>query len=153
GDRHHRHGPAARPRPALRGRRLATGQVVEEHRRQAAADRRSEMMRTPTPAGPVYGLSYVRVSGAEHQQVGLSLDFQERTVREYIESKGWLLHAEYRDVESGAHDDRRGYQELLAEARRLHKAGKTAAVVVVRLDRFGRDLAEGARARKELRRL
>lgn len=106
------------------------------------------------PTGTVYALPYVRVSGAEHQREGLSLDYQEKATRAYVNAQtGWQIHAEYRDIESGAHDDRTGYQSLLAEARKLHKEGKRTAVVVVRLDRFGRDLAESARARKELRKL
>jgi DNA invertase Pin-like site-specific DNA recombinase len=102
----------------------------------------------------VHALLYIRVSGAEHQQEGLSLDYQEKATRAYVASQpGWIIGGEYRDVESGAHDNRASYQALLTEARRLNKRGQRVAVVVVRLDRFGRDLAEQARARKELRKL
>src|SRR5690349_11432508 len=104
--------------------------------------------------GLVHALLYIRVSGAEHQQEGLSLDYQEKATRAYVGSQpGWVIAGEYRDIESGAHNDRANYQALLAEARRLYKAGERVAIVVVRLDRFGRDLAEQARARKELRKL
>ena len=104
--------------------------------------------------GTVYALSYSRVSGAEHQKQGLSLDFQGKSLRQYVAGQtSWLNHVEYEDVMTGARDDRPAYQQMLSEARRLRKAGESVAVCVTRLDRLGRDLAEAARARKELRRL
>lgn len=113
-----------------------------------------QRVRVLAQGGLVHALLYIRVSGAEHQQEGLSLDYQEKATRVYVGSQpGWIIAGEYRDIESGAHDNRASYQALLGEARRLNKAGERVAVVVVRLDRFGRDLAEQARARKELRKL
>lgn len=105
-------------------------------------------------SGIVHALLYTRVSGAEHQKEGLSLEAQTRTTRGYAALQhGWVIGGEYRDVLSGGRDDRPQYQALLAEARRLHGVGNRAAVIVTRLDRLGRHLLEQVRAREELKKL
>ena len=72
--------------------------------------------------GLVHALLYIRVSGAEHQQEGLSLDYHEKAMRAYVARQpGWIIAGEYRDIESGAHDNRASYQALLTEPRRLNK--------------------------------
>jgi DNA invertase Pin-like site-specific DNA recombinase len=102
----------------------------------------------------VHALLYTRVSGAEHQKEGLSLEAQARSTRGYAAVQpGWVIAGEYRDILSGGRDDRPDYQALLAEARRLHRSGSRAAVVVTRLDRLGRHLLEQVRAREELKSL
>ena len=103
--------------------------------------------------GLTHALLYTRVSGAEHQKEGLSLEAQICATRDYAAAQGWVIAAEYQDILSGARDHRRDYQALLAEARRLHATGSRAAVVVTRLDRLGRHLLEQVRAREELKRL
>jgi DNA invertase Pin-like site-specific DNA recombinase len=60
---------------------------------------------------------------------------------------------EFEDVASGARADRPGYQALLASVRRAHQGDRAAVVVVAWLDRFGRSVAERARATGELRAL
>lgn len=104
--------------------------------------------------GVVHALLYTRVSGAEHQKEGLSLEAQTRATRGYAAIQtGWVIGGEYRDILSGARDDRPQYQAMLAEARRLHGVGNRAVVVVTRLDRLGRHLLEQVRAREELQRM
>ena len=71
---------------------------------------------------------------------GHSLDMQLRACREYVARQGWIIGGEYQDVLSGRRDDRPKYQALLSEVRRLHAANASAAIVVARLDRFGRKL-------------
>ena len=105
-------------------------------------------------SGLVHALLYTRVSGAEHQREGLSLEAQTRSTRAYAACQpGWVIAGEYRDILSGSRDDRPQYQALLTEARRLHSSGNRAAVVVTRLDRLGRHLLEQVRAREELKKL
>ena len=102
--------------------------------------------------GLTHALLYTRVSGAEHQKEGLSLEAQICATRDYAAAQGWVIAA-VPDILWGARDHRRDYQALLAEARRLHATGSRAAVVVTRLDRLGRHLLEQVRAREELKRL
>jgi DNA invertase Pin-like site-specific DNA recombinase len=54
---------------------------------------------------------------------------------------------------TGRRFDRPGYQSLLTEVRRLRAHRQSVVVVVAALDRFGRDLEEQVRSRKELRTL
>src|SRR5437879_934498 len=94
-------------------------------------------------------LCYRRISGAEHQREGLSLDQQESLTRKYVASQqGWVIADEYCDVMSGAKVERPHYQEMLGTARRLAAGGHRVAVVVVRQDRLGRNLLEQIRARE-----
>ena len=60
-----------------------------------------------TQSGIVNALIYTRVSGAEHQKEGLSLEAQTRATRGYAAVQpGWVIAGEYRDIISGARDDR-----------------------------------------------
>jgi DNA invertase Pin-like site-specific DNA recombinase len=95
-----------------------------------------------------------RIDGVEHQKLGLSLDAQAAATRSYAaNNQGWIVAGEFQDVMSGRRDDRPQYQEMLTEARHLAAIRARIAVVVVRTDRLGRDVAEAARTRKELTRL
>jgi DNA invertase Pin-like site-specific DNA recombinase len=89
--------------------------------------------------------AYVRVS-TEEQSTGLSLEAQERACREYADRQGWQVATVYQDIQSGLDADRPGWQRLLSDARRK----RFDAVVVYRLDRFGRDPADAFPAVKEL---
>src|SRR5207247_1764919 len=66
---------------------------------------------------------------------------------------GWVIRNEYQDVMTGSRDDRPQYQALLAMARSLRAEGKQVTVVVKRLDRFGRKLAERVRCWDEFKAL
>jgi DNA invertase Pin-like site-specific DNA recombinase len=101
--------------------------------------------------GLVHALLYRRVSGAEHQRKGLSLETQTEALREYIARQdGWIIDNEYVDVMSGRRADRRGYQAMLARAKSLQDAGSRVAVVIVRIDRFGRRVREYLNVAEEL---
>jgi site-specific DNA recombinase len=94
------------------------------------------------------------VSSDEQAREGLSLDTQLAACRRYAAGRdGWVLGPEFQDVLTGTRDDRVHYQALLAEARRLAAEGRRAAVVVARLDRFGRRLLERVRSREEFKAL
>src|SRR5215212_523253 len=99
--------------------------------------------------GLTTALIYTRVSSDEQAKEGLSLPAQLQACRRYVADKGWVIGAEYQDVLRGTRDDRPGYQSLLTQARRLASEGRHVAVVVARLDRFGRRLLERVRSREE----
>lgn len=101
--------------------------------------------------GVTTALIYLRVSSDEQAKEGLSLPAQLRECRRYCADRSWVIAAEHQDVLSGSRDDRPGYQALLTGARRLAAEGKHVAVVVMRLDRFGRRLAERIRSREEFK--
>lgn len=99
------------------------------------------------PRRPVIGI-YCRKS-TDRQE--LSLQAQERLCRQFLEHIG-KSDAEtviFRDICSGRKTDRRGYQDMFARAR----SGQITALVFHRINRFGRDAAEGLAAISELRRL
>src|SRR5262249_53588774 len=94
---------------------------------------------------------YVRVSTDEQAQEGLSLPAQIEAIRRYAAGRGWMIAPEHVDVMSGRRTDRPQYRAMLAEVERLRAAGKPVAVAVVRVDRLGRDLIEGATTYKKLK--
>lgn len=91
---------------------------------------------------------YVRKSS--EKQGELSLPAQERLIRaQIIEPAKLPVYAVYEDILSGTRPDRSGYQQMLADAR----AGKLTAVAFHKVNRFGRNAAEGLMAVEELRSL
>lgn len=83
-------------------------------------------------------------------QGDLSLPAQERIIRAVlVEPSGQPVYQVYKDVLSGTRPDRADYQQMLTDAR----AGKLTAVYFHKVNRFGRDTAEGLAAANELRRL
>src|SRR5439155_5309710 len=111
------------------------------------------MSAAPMNTGLVTALLYTRVSTDEQAREGLSLDAQLSDCRRYAAGLGWVLGSEHQDVLKGTRDDRPQYQALLAEVRRLRAAGRSVAVVVAALDRFGRAILERVRCREELKAL
>jgi DNA invertase Pin-like site-specific DNA recombinase len=69
-------------------------------------------------------------------------------MKDYIEKRGWILTAEFQEVGSGA-KTRPKREELLRIARRR----KIDAILVWKLDRFGRSLADLITSLNELREL
>ena len=87
---------------------------------------------------------YARVS--THDQQTLSL--QIRAMREYAAKRGWEIAVQVKEVGSGA-TERELREKLMAAARRR----EIDAVVVWRLDRWGRSLADLVITLKELAKL
>jgi DNA invertase Pin-like site-specific DNA recombinase len=102
---------------------------------------------------PTTALIYTRVSSDEQAREGISLDAQLKQCRQYAARQGWTLGHEYQDVMSGTRDYRPQYQQLLTDVRRLRAEGRGVAVVVMKLDRFGRRVLERVRCREELKAL
>jgi len=74
---------------------------------------------------------YVRVSTGEQQT-----EMQERSLRDYVRRRAWVLHKIYRDKCTGATANRPGLDELLKDCR--HRS--IDVVVVWKFDRFARSL-------------
>jgi site-specific DNA recombinase len=102
-----------------------------------------------SPRVPIVGRAaiYTRVS-TDRQQDGASLEVQLESCRRYCESMGLHVVAEFRDVLSGLNPDRPQYQQAVA----LATSNGVDKLIVWRLDRLGRDLAEYATQLRNLKR-
>src|SRR5579864_2492770 len=86
---------------------------------------------------------YARVSTHNGQDPHM----QTRELREYCERRGWVVEGEYVDVGvSGAKDSRPELNRLMADAKRR----KFDAILIWKLDRFGRSLRHLVNALAEL---
>src|SRR5256885_15332395 len=104
-------------------------------------------------SGSVYALPYGRLSEDDADDKSLSPETQRDVCAEHIGRHGWIPGEWRFDLQSGFRsrpEDRKSYQALLADVRRLRKAGRDVCVVVKQVDRFGRRLSEMARAFEEL---
>ena len=77
---------------------------------------------------------YARVSTGDQQ----TLPLQIKTMRDYAKKRKWKVVEEFKEVGSGANDQRPKRAELLSLARQR----KIDAVVVMRLDRWGRSMVD-----------
>ncbi len=87
---------------------------------------------------------YARVSTTDQQTLPMQLD----QMKDYIKNRNWTLKAEVQEVGSGA-KTRPKREELLKLARRR----EIDAILVWKLDRFGRSLADLVTTLEELRNL
>ena len=78
---------------------------------------------------------YARVSTADQ-----SADMQVKELREYCQNRKWKIEAEFIETASGVKADRPERAKLIA----LYKARKINAIVVWKLDRWGRSLVDVA---------
>lgn len=79
-------------------------------------------------------ISYIRVSTQQQGRSGLGLEAQQAAIRAYLQSNGGELEREYRDVESGAHNDRPGLVEALKQCKM-----KGCTLLIAKLDRLSRN--------------
>jgi DNA invertase Pin-like site-specific DNA recombinase len=87
----------------------------------------------------VRALGYIRVSKLEQGASDrYSLPEQDKRLREYCAQRSLTLVDILQDVETGRHNDRQHYQQLLTRLRQ----GEAGCVVVRWLDRFGRNTRE-----------
>lgn len=90
---------------------------------------------------------YARVSTADK---GQDVDLQLKDLRIYVQARGWHLYQEYLDEgQSGSKDKRPALNLLMNDCRKR----KVDAVLVWRLDRFGRSLKHLINTLDELRQL
>src|SRR5579862_3865163 len=87
---------------------------------------------------------YARVSTTDQTNA-----IQVRELKEYVERRGWEVAGIYEDQMSGAKASRPGLNQLIADAR----LRKFDAVLVLKLDRFGRSLVQCVGAIQELQAL
>lgn len=88
---------------------------------------------------PVRAIGYARISKSDAEKTEAeqqaSIRTQEDAIRRYCDGRGWDLSDVRCDVQTGANEDRPGWQETLS----LLNQRKADRVVVVRLDRISRE--------------
>ena len=78
---------------------------------------------------------YIRVSTRKQGSSGLGLESQQKICGEFIKSQGGEKVAEFKDVESGTHRDRKGLLAAIDYCKR-----NDCALVIAKLDRLARDV-------------
>lgn len=81
-------------------------------------------------------ISYIRVSTSKQEQSGLGLEAQRQAVNEFVTAQGFILLAEYIEIESGKKNHRPVLMEALGECK-----GSGAILLIAKLDRLGRSVA------------
>ncbi len=95
-----------------------------------------------SPEGVRRVIGYTRVSTTDQGQSGAGLKAQEQAIRAYAKMKGWRVERIATDVASGKSlNGRHALHEALADL----KAHKADAIVVARLDRISRSVADFAK--------
>ena len=124
---------------------------MQEERREVAANRASEKPKSPgvfgqarKPAKMLRAGLYARVSTNDQQTIPLQI----RALREYSVRRGWTIALQVKEVGSGA-SERQLREKLLEAARRR----EIDVVLVWRLDRWGRSVADLLATFQELQHL
>src|SRR6516225_1796267 len=121
---------------------LRFGSLLMAARRASATAKSNRVFGQRQEAAKMFCVGlYARVS--THDQQTLSL--QMRAMREYATRRGWTIAAQIKEVGSGA-SERELRERLMAAARRRD----IDAVLVWRLDRWGRSLVDLVVTLKEL---
>lgn len=94
-------------------------------------------------------IGYCRVSTDEQGERGIGLDAQRETIQREAERRGWRLVAVHQDVMTGATVNGR---QGLTEAVDAIESGKASALLVAKLDRLSRSLADFATLMERARR-
>jgi DNA invertase Pin-like site-specific DNA recombinase len=91
-------------------------------------------------------VSYIRVSKPKQGRSGLGLEAQQAAIKTFCAQHGYMIEAEYREVETGKGADALERRPQLAaamrHARKLGKGGKarSAPIIIAKLDRLSRDV-------------
>lgn len=78
---------------------------------------------------------YIRVSTRKQGESGLGLEAQQKICGEFIKAHDGVEVAEFKDVESGTHRDRKGLADAIAYCKK-----NGCALVIAKLDRLARDV-------------
>lgn len=78
---------------------------------------------------------YIRVSTKKQGESGLGLEAQQKICGEFIKNHDGEKVAEYKDVESGTHRDRKGLADAVTYCKK-----NNCALVIAKLDRLARDV-------------
>ncbi|MDW8069079.1 MAG: recombinase family protein [Anaerolineae bacterium] len=93
---------------------------------------------------------YTRVSSAELQLEGYSLEAQQTACERLAQERGWEVTARYTDPGASARTaDRPAFQQLLEDAR----SGRFDVIIVHKLDRFSRSVVDVLLTLQELEKL
>jgi DNA invertase Pin-like site-specific DNA recombinase len=87
-----------------------------------------------------HAVAYYRVSTARQGCSGLGIEAQRAAVVRFAEAEGYMLVAEFTEVETGKGTDALDRRPQLAAALAAGKTGK-CPVIVAKLDRLSRDVA------------
>ena len=87
-----------------------------------------------------HAVAYFRVSTARQGRSGLGIEAQRSAVQRFAETEGYLLTAEFTEVETGKGADALDRRPQLAAALAAGRTGK-CPVIVAKLDRLSRDVA------------
>ena len=80
-------------------------------------------------------VTYIRVSTQKQGRSGLGLESQQRICGDFISANGGEKIAEFKDVESGTHRNRKGLQDAINYCKK-----NNCALVIAKLDRLCRDV-------------
>lgn len=80
-------------------------------------------------------IGYLRVSTSRQGRSGLGLDAQQDAIFRFASGNGYVVSDYYRDIQSGADDDRPGLNAAIVRAQK-----EKCPVVVAKLDRLGRSV-------------
>jgi DNA invertase Pin-like site-specific DNA recombinase len=87
-------------------------------------------------------VAYLRVSTAQQSKSGLGLEAQRQAVEAFAAANGYVLQAEFVEVETGKGSDALERRPQLAAAlQAARRLGKGTPIVVAKLDRLSRDVA------------
>lgn len=78
---------------------------------------------------------YIRVSTKRQGNSGLGLESQQKICGDFIKAQGGEKVAEFKDIESGTHRDRKGLAAAIEYCKR-----NDCALVIAKLDRLARDV-------------
>ena len=89
---------------------------------------------------PTRAVLYMRVSSKDQEAEGFSIPAQVRLLREYAASKGFVIEAEFVDVETAKASGRTHFSEMLAFVKKHHASCRT--ILVEKTDRLYRNLKD-----------
>ena len=102
---------------------------------------RAAVRNYPTSETTTKAVLYARVSSKEQREEGYSVEAQVRLLREYASKQGFVIAAEFIDVESASKSGRTGFNAMLAC---LKKQPACRVILVEKTDRLYRNLKDYA---------
>ena len=98
--------------------------------------------KTKTVSRPLRVVLYARVSSKDQEKEGFSIPAQLRLLREYANSKGFVIAHEFTDVETAKQSGRTNFGEMLGYLKK--HAGVCRTILVEKTDRLYRNIKDYA---------
>src|SRR5579862_4798641 len=98
--------------------------------------------KTKTMSGPIQVVLYARVSSKDQEKDGFSIPAQLRLLREYANSKGFVIAHEFTDVETAKESGRTNFGQMLDYLKR--RGGVCRTILVEKTDRLYRNIKDYA---------